>query len=92
MRFCNKIEISQTNFCLVLTYILRFKTLIFRLCFVLYVCYMFTGIRETVMKRMVRLDKLFAEQKFDEAVTFYTDDFAGLYPGQAIIKDKKGEY
>jgi hypothetical protein len=41
---------------------------------------------------LAHLDELFAAQKFDEAVKFYTDDFAGLYPGQAIITDKKGKY
>ena len=41
---------------------------------------------------MARLDELFAEQKFDEALTYYTHDFTGLYPGQTIIKDKKGKY
>ena len=51
----------------------------------------FTDIRETLIKRMARLDELFAEQKFDEALTYYTDDFTGLYPGQKIIKDKKGK-
>ena len=51
----------------------------------------FTDIREAVTKVMARLDELFAEQKFDELLTYYTDDFTGLYPGQEIIKDKKGK-
>ena len=52
----------------------------------------FTDIRKAVTKVIARLDELFAQQKFDELLTYYTDEFTSLYPGQAIIKDKKGKY